>query len=159
MKTLDYSNLAVFGSIGSIVLLAGVAVLMKWISSQVSTRKNADSLTPADLKVLETSAERMIEEIKETAAVACRDLDDRCEDLRKLILLADQKVSLWAQLTSDSQQPKPIERRPQAVELDSQSRVYQLADSGMSSADIAREIEIPIGEVTLMLSLRSTARV
>lgn len=159
MKSLDYSNLAVFGSIGSVVLLAGVAVLMKWIASQVSTRKNADSLTPDDLRVLETSAERMIEEIKETASIACRDLDDRCEDLRKLILMADQKISLWAQLTQETQQPQTTEAPASPAETDIQSRVYQLADSGMPSADIARETELPVGEVTLMLSLRSTARV
>lgn len=165
MKTMDYSNLAVFGSIGSIVLLAGVAILMKWISSQVATRKHADSLTPADLRVLETSAASLVEEIKETASVACRDLDDRCEDLRKLILLADQKISLWAQLTADTEHPqpavRPIEHRlPEHTgEMDTQSRVYHLADSGLSSTDIAREMEIPVGEVTLMLSCRPTARV
>lgn len=159
MKTMDYSNLAVFGSIGSIVLLAGVAVLMKWISSQVATRKNADSLTPEDLRVLETSANRLVEEIKETASVAVRDLDDRCEELRKLVLMADQKISLWAQLT---QQPEAtaVEVTPSLVETPGDgSRIYELADAGMSPADIARETEMPVGEVGLMLSLRPTARV
>lgn len=159
MKPLDYSNLAVLGSIGSIVLLAGVAVLMKWVSSQVATRKHADSLTPADLKALETSAERLVEDIKETASVAIRDLDDRCDDLRKLILLADQKITLWAQLTQENQQPQPVLKPTEAIDTDPHSRVFELADSGMSAADIARELEMPVGEVTLMLSLRSTARV
>jgi len=177
MKPLDCSNLAVLGSVGTIVLLAGVAVLMKWVSSQVATRKQADSLTPADLRALESSAGQLIEEIKETASVAIRDLDDRCEDLRKLILIADQKISLWAELTSKAPQPvAPADlstpssdqhpeqmEHPELVEgcggTDSSTRVYELADSGVSAADIARETGMPLGEVTLMLSLRSTARV
>ena len=168
MKPIDYSNLAVFGSIGTIVLLAGVAVLMKWVSSQVAVRKHADSLTPADLRVLESSAERMIDEIKETAAVACRDIDDRCEDLRKLILIADQKITLWAQLTQEPQiavragksiaaaneHPEPVQVAEVSPEMDTQSRIYQMADAGMSAADIAREMEMPMGEISLMLSLR-----
>ncbi len=164
MKPIDCSNLAVFGSTGTIILLAGVAVLMKWISSQIATRAHAESLTPADLRVLEASAEKLIDDIKETASIACRDLDDRCEDLRKLILIADQKIALWAQLTSESQDvrhtehPEPTEAGEDA-DVEVQSRVYHLADSGSSAADIARETGLPIGEVTLMLSLRSAARV
>ena len=183
-KYLDYNNAAVYGGIASIVLLAGIAILLKWVSSQVSTRRHADSLTPEDLRVLETSANRLVEEIKETAAVACRDLDDRCEDLRKLILHADQKISLWAQLTSDTEPAKPsehpegvqhfgrptdhhpersTEQHPELVEgrvqPGPQSRIFELAEAGMSPADIARETEMPVGEVTLILSLRSTVRV
>lgn len=158
MKSIDCSNLAVFGSIGSIILLAGVAVLMKWISSQVATRKQAESLTPADLKVLETSAERMIDEIKETASVACRDIDDRCEELRKLILLADQKIGLWAQLEAESSRSAARTEPAPAETPDDGSQVYELADMGMSPADISRELGLPLGEVTLMLGLRSTAR-
>lgn len=169
MKPIDYSNFAVFGSIGTIVLLAGVAILMRWIHSQVGARKHADSLTPADLRVLETSAQKLIEDIKETAAIACRDLDDRCEDLRKLILIADQKVAVWSQLCAENPQPALLAERAEqypaphsqpAAEheeqrADARSTVYHLADSGISASDIARELEIPIGEVVLMLSLRT----
>lgn len=146
------------GSILSLLALAGVAILLKWVYSQIATRRHAEGLTPEDLRVLETSAGHLVEEIKETAAVAVRDLDDRCEDLRKLILMADQKIALWAQLTQQPETPVAASQI-ETEALEDGSRVYELADAGMSPAEIARQTEMPVGEITLMLSLRSTARV
>jgi hypothetical protein len=143
------------GIITSLVLLAGVGFVLKWMTSQFAVRRHAESLTPEDLNVLEQAAGRLVEEIKETAAVAVRDLDDRCEELRKLLLLADQRIALWSQIASESGVSAPAPRS----ESDSlEERVHELADAGMRPADIAQHANLPLGEVTLMLSLRSTVR-
>jgi len=157
-----------YGSLITLVIVAGIAVLVKWLAQSMAVRHSAESITPEDLKALEDASARMVDEIKETAAVAIRDLDDRCEQLRKLILIADQKVMLWSQIIADQTQPIAESKAPEVFtspiperseDADTAQRIYHLADSGMDPAEIAREAGQPIGEVELLLGLRSAARV
>lgn len=139
------------GIAATLALFGCVAFLLKWVTSQLSVRRNAESLTPEDLKVLEQAAGHLVDEIKQTAVVAVRDLDDRCEELRKLLLLADQRISLWSQIVNQTGAP---ETEVESVE----AKVRKMAASGIEPAEIARRVDLPLGEVNLVLSLSSTAR-
>ncbi len=147
----------IIGSFTTLVIVAGIAVLVRWMASSVAASRCAESITPRDLLVLEEASARLVGEIKETASLAIRDLDDRCEQLRKLILLADQKILLWSQIAADeTDSAKRNSEEP--ADLDSARRIYEFADAGLDAADIARRAGLPIGEVTLLLGLRSAAR-
>ena len=147
------------GSFITLIILAGIAVLVKWMASSMAISRSADSITPEDLKVLEEASARLVGEIKETASLAIRDLDDRCEQLRKLILLADQKIMLWSQIAEEqSERDSQIPQTSVSEEAGPAARIYELADAGLEPTDIARETDQPIGEVTLLLGLRSAVR-
>ena len=61
--------------------------------------------------------------------------------------------------------PRPVDRSPTAAEpaaaveptAGPHDAVYALADRGRSAAEIARELDVPRGEVDLILALRSPA--
>lgn len=149
----------ILGSVISLILLAALALGVRWMLSATAARGCAESLTPEDLQVLEEAAARLVDEIKQTAAVAVRDLDERCEKLRVLTIQADQRLALLAQEASAR---RSVAHCSQAVPAEDaaglKERIYALADEGAAADEIARRTGTPVGEVTLLLGLRPCAQ-
>lgn len=145
----------VLGSLLSIIVLVALALGLRWTLSAMSTRGSAESLTPEDLRVLENAAARLVDDIKQTADAAVRDLDERCEKLRVLTAHADQRLAMLAGQTEVAR--SSIAERPVSGD-GGRERVYALADEGLEADEIARVTAMPLGEVTLLLGLRPCAR-
>lgn len=148
----------ILGSIISLILLAGFALGLRWMLSAAGARTRAESLTPEDLQVLEDAAARLVDEIKQSAAVAVRDLDERCEKLRALTIQADQRLALLAQQASASPPASPAQSGPAQDAAGLRQRVYALADEGFTDDEIARRTGVTVGEVILLRGLRPCSR-
>ena len=146
------------GSVISLILLAALALGVRWMLCTSAARRHAESLTPEDLQVLEDAAVRLVDEIKQTAAVAVRDLDERCEKLRALTIQADQRLALLAQEASARPQASSAQCGPAENVAGLRQYVYDLADEGFTADEIARRTGVAVGEVTLLLGLRPCAR-
>ena len=77
---------------------------------------------------------------------AVAELGELTHRLEELIAQADQRIETLRDLTSS---PAVSATNPLA------RRIYQLADSGRDSAQIAQELEEHIGKVELILALRT----
>jgi cytoskeletal protein RodZ len=82
-------------------------------------------------------------------------LDNKAERLEQLLVQAEDRIAaLEAALAEMDASGRAAP--PQRVPLDPLTRsVYELADSGCSTVDIARQLDEQIGKVELILALRS----
>ncbi len=101
------------------------------------------------------SAEAVMAEMHDLARELAAQLEARSAKLEKLIRDADERL---ARLECVEAPPaRPVRSRPQAPATDPRhARVYELADRGLPTVEIAREIDRPTGQVELILALRRT---
>lgn len=106
-------------------------------------------------------------EMHETARELKAELDSKISVLQTLVRKADERIATLSaagersqtttslEFASDEAAPKPAVIPPGAPGNDALRRsIYQLADRGWDARSIATEIERPIGDVELILSLR-----
>jgi hypothetical protein len=111
---------------------------------------------------------QMMVELEDLTRRFSAQLDAKSIKLEKLMEEADQKIARLQQLqadpppasTSTSAAPKPAPAKP-PVDIDPPApvdplarQIYQLADSGQSSIQIAKRLDEQIGKVELILALR-----
>ena len=110
--------------------------------------------------------EAVMVEMQELTRVCAAQVENRVARLEMLLREADERI---AQLTAleenaETSRPAPPPARPTPVVRPSigsdelSQRVYALADSGLGSADIARELTEHTGKVELILALRQESR-
>jgi hypothetical protein len=98
---------------------------------------------------VERQMETLLVELSEMARQITGQLDTRAAKLAELIRQADEAIAKF---------DAPALRQNARVETEEDQRhaaVYQLADSGMDSGQIAQRLDRPNGEIELILALRS----
>jgi len=150
----------------SILMIAGILLLVIILMSKQKNRgrKRGPVSEPnerlADLRQSAAGRDTLhtvMADVEELAQRLAAQLDNKAARIEKLIADADDRL---ARLEQAAAQPAP-EAPPATPRLTNQSddptrsRIYELADKGLSSIDIARRLDQPTGHVELILSLRS----
>ncbi len=120
----------------SFVALAGMAVAavwgMKWMGRAGRAQSRRDNpLSPADLKLLEETAQRLMADLRATADECVARVDAACERARSAL---------------DAHGAK-------------QEAAVSALQTGESAADAARRAGVPTGEVELLRGLRAISLV
>jgi hypothetical protein len=104
--------------------------------------------------------------LRQTAHQVAEDLDAKADRLAMLIKHADRRIKALSELTegiASDGSPSVVTRTGRRVEPASApaalsdpiaEQVYQMADSGLTSLQIAQKLSQPTGNVELMLALR-----
>jgi len=116
--------------------------------------RGPSSASLARQRNVERQMESLLVELSEMARQITAQLDTRSAKLEALIREADEKISA---LRQGSQMPTTAAAPVwTAASIDPQHEaVYALADQGKSTAEIARQLNRPSGEVELILALRA----
>jgi hypothetical protein len=160
--TLDSGELK--GTIAIAMGVLGLAYLMYRSSAKKRRHDPLDRPSGPSLaqqRSVERQMQGLLVEMAEMARQISAQLDTRAAKLEELIRQADERIErMAAEKASSPVQAGPSERveppPPDAVAPEHQ-KIYKLADAGMSTPDIAREMAWPRGEVELVLSLRRSA--
>ncbi len=125
--------------------------------------ERAPGMSLAQQRSVERQRQNLLVELSEMARQISAQLDTRATKLEILIKDADQRLAELARMRANPPKdsiisapmedspniaPPPIEVDPRHVEI------YQLADSGQSTQDIAAKLDRPKGEIELILALR-----
>ena len=162
----------------AVVAVVGIGImLMISIRSKIA-RRNADRLSPRELiEQLKAAGRQRGEsqsasaELLESARELAAKLDNKAARLEVLIQQADERISLMSQLSptgavaQDGPPPTgaaepdrartPVAANGPPLSLDPLTQsVYELADTGYESIQIAQELDEQVGKVELILSLR-----
>ena len=162
----------------AVVAVVGIGVLLMISVRSKIARRNADRLSPRELIEQLKSAGRhrgdaqsASAELLESARQLAAKLDNKAARLEVLIQQADERISLMSQLSGTSgvahdgpsltrvaepdRARTPVSANGPPVSLDPLTQsVYELADSGYQSIQIAQELDEQVGKVELILSLR-----
>jgi hypothetical protein len=158
-----------------IAMAAIIFSVTRWRKNTIRKNKAKDaapmntspSTTPNALSVREvtTQIHAMLADIEETSRRATAQIQNRCVKLETLLTEADAKIARLESLLQDQsssprpQQPSTNPSQDRTVSTAAQdpaySAVYQLADQGKSSREIAQELNRQPGEIELILALRA----
>lgn len=105
-----------------------------------------------DQKELRKSMEELLVQLEEAATRINAQIDARMANLEALLRLADKHITRPAAPVA-----APAEKPPRAADAGPAQfqRVCDLADKGSPAIAIAEALQMPVGEVELMLNLRS----
>ncbi len=91
--------------------------------------------------------------------VSIRTADERIDILNRLLRTADGRPTIDTVVSEDGQAPLLPPEQPQVGRAEPpHARIYDLADGGRNSIQIARETGKTPGEIELILSLRESTR-
>ena len=162
----------------AVVAVVGISVLLMISIRSKIARRNADRLSPRELIEQLKSAGRhrgdaqsASAELLESAQQLAARLDNKAARLEVLIQQADERISLMSQLSGTGgvaqdgpsltgvaeldRARTPVAANGPPISLDPLTQsVYELADSGYQSIQIAQELDEQVGKVELILSLR-----
>ena len=123
--------------------------------------RGPSSASLARQRNVERQMESLLVELSEMARQITAQLDTRSAKLEALIHEADEKISLLRQggeISAQTPIAKTVPPQWTAASIDPQHEaVYALADQGKATAEIARQLNRPSGEVELILALRARA--
>jgi hypothetical protein len=85
-----------------------------------------------------------------------RDADDRIEKLSRLMKAADGAPTV--DITLEHEDPHDVRQCDSEDAGGPHAAIYRLADGGLQTSDIAREVSKTTGEIELILALRKTKR-
>jgi len=130
------------------------------------TTESRDEGLSGDLESLKSSLETMISEVEETAYRVPAELKEGSLALQELIREADRRVGQLQALLDQASKAYTSPARQEGSEpkseevklprqVDKNQLVYQLADEGLAEDEIARRLNLGIGEVQLILNLRT----
>ncbi len=153
----------------SLLLWGGGVLLALWAASRLrlalktrldarGSSAGAGSPNPEDLRALARDLEELADRLAER-------LDAKAERLEQLLRRADEQTAALAEPPSPtysslapraSRDPgaKPPRLVAECTTDPATSRIYALADSGVSARDISQQLDEPIGKVQLILALR-----
>ena len=162
----------------AVIAIVAIGVLLMISIRGKIARRNANRPSPRELidqfkeaARHRTDAQSASAELLDAARQMAAKLDNKSARLEVLIRQADQRIAQMSQLppavgnnqaasplTSDVRPtlpPMQVAPREPAVSLDPLTQsVYELADSGYQSIQIAQELDEQVGKVELILSLR-----
>ena len=168
----DSSVPLLLGALCLVILL--VSLLRRWQQRSATGR----DLTRAQLarlreqREVQQSMEELLGQLEEVTNRINAQLDARFARLEALLGAADERIGRPSVTASAVQEAAPVVKEQSeaapAVERDAaercdawparRKRILELADAGTTSAGIADVLHIPIGEVELVLNLRSYER-
>lgn len=147
------------GSIGATTL-----ILFRIAARRRQATPNSQEVAPSATSRTPRGVERWEAELHEFAREVEARLDNKIAALQQLLILADQRT---AKLESLGLEPLPQQTAtepaatlsgphfpPSANRHNTQTAVIAMHDAGNGAAAIANRLQLPIGEVELMLSLR-----
>jgi hypothetical protein len=94
----------------------------------------------------------MLSELEQLASRIDRRLNQRMEKLTELICEADETIDRLQRRSNDAADPD----RPQGAHDPACRQVLALAGQGLDAIEIARRMEMDVGEVQLVLQLQET---
>jgi hypothetical protein len=155
------------------ILLIGLGMLtIMYVIVRPMMRRRRDPLeggtpfriTPSQQRQVEQQMSSLLVEMSEMARQVTSQLDTRAARLEVLIQQADQRIEQLRAATpardaaiSDADEPAQVRLRPADAEAPADPRhtqVYDLADQGLTSRQIAERLDRPDGEIELILALR-----
>lgn len=161
-----------------VLIITAVLVMRLWRGRRRAAAYNAKPITERVASRFGTArpadgVERMeavMAEMQDLTRLCAAQIENRVAKLETVIRDADARIArLEALGGAPSPTPAPIapvvpvvrpvpERRSIIGADELSQRVYALADSGLSAADVARELEEHTGKVELILALRQESR-
>jgi hypothetical protein len=159
------------GTIETTLLLLGLVLVISALMMAAAKRRKRQggSLTAREQmqRLDQTSGmrgdlEQLMVEIEQLAKRMGAQLDVKAMRLEQLLRQADQRVAELERLQraepgQASAPPAPRPQAPPAAPEDPLARnIYQLADAGNDSIEIARQLNEHVGKVELILALRRT---
>ncbi len=104
---------------------------------------------------VERQMQNLLVELNDMARQMSAQIDTRSAKLERLIADADTRIAIME--AGHGQKPdSPMKLVMPAAVDPRHAEVYALADAGRSSAEIARQLHRPSGEIELILALRAT---
>lgn len=159
-----------------VLIITAVLVMRLWRGRRRAAAYNAKPITERVASRFGTArpadgVERMeavMAEMQDLTRLCAAQIENRVAKLETVIRDADARIArLEAMSGAPSPAPvapvvpvvRPAPERRSIIGADELSqRVYALADSGLSAADVARELEEHTGKVELILALRQESR-
>ncbi|HRQ72528.1 MAG TPA: hypothetical protein PLU35_05830 [Phycisphaerales bacterium] len=153
------------GPLPGLLIAAGLMIIlfivMRKVQQRIAARAQQDMSPRERIDALRTqaaerdSAEAVMAEMHDLARELAAQLEARAAKLEKLIRDADERLSRLDALEAPrARSGRQVSPTPTADPL--HTRVYELADRGLPTVEIAREIDRPTGQVELILALRRT---
>lgn len=133
--TLDAGSMILIAAAG--LVIGGAALI--WLGRTRAAHEDA----------AHAAARHEIDELKRLTAELTRELDGRAARLESLINRAERTQHAFMPA------PEPERPAPASPSDPGQQQVHQLADMGLAPVEIARRLQIPTGQVELILSLRA----
>ncbi len=124
--------------------------------SPVQYRREIDSAN-RETGEIRDDMERLLGELETLSAKMNAQLDEKNAQLQETIRDADQRVFALRALVQATRQPDASQSSPSSIpsrEESRKARIYELAGTGLTTLEIARQMEQPVGEVELILNLR-----
>jgi AraC-like DNA-binding protein len=119
-------------------VFGGVALFF-WLQNAMTSHRDKEALTAADLRLLQESVETLIQRLKVASDEAVAEIDHRQREMQRLLDRIDDKLA--AQPSS-----KP-------VALD---EISALVEEGLEEAEIARRAGLSRAEVELLLEMQAS---
>lgn len=160
----DGSNLGAFLLALGIVILTVTLLfrLRRRLRSGRPLRTQSGNHAPqTNLSLQRQTLEALMVEVQELTRLCAAQMENRATRLEKLIREADDRLAKLEQHTGVRDHSVRIPERPGAPSAFLRhhadpitDRIYQLADKGVPSVEIARELDEHTGKVDLILALR-----
>lgn len=156
----QWAVLALLGFVGLAIIVA------RWRSrpldgSPTQYRREIDSAN-RETGQIRDDMERLLSELETLSTKLNTQLDQKHAQLQETIRDADQRVFALRALVqaARSGESPAAASAPLSREEARKARIYELSEKGMTTLEIARQMEQPVGEVELILNLRraETAR-
>lgn len=141
--------------------------LPKGVAAEISPRVTS-------MRDVGVQIQALLTDVEDTARRAAAQVDNRYVKLEILLAEADEKIKRLEELSGAAgERAESVEARrtvalvretqagegtPEAGEASASEPVYQLADGGMNSRDIAQKLGKQPGEVELILALRASGK-
>lgn len=158
MLDISLENLLLFASLFINLLVIGVLTLHILKDGKIKEGQAAASIDEESLKGLVTHMEDLVMECERVSRNLCDRLASKeqgCEDLlrrmdrKKDAIIAQYVSQLRRGPLDDADLPVDAEIKDHEI-----NQVVTLADTGLTPSEISRRLDIPVGEVKLMLSLQ-----
>lgn len=151
-----FRGLALFSfteALPAVLMFGGLLLLLWAIRDRLAPRAGPTPRQP-DGRDAEAAdrLQSVVRDSEELAGLIAAQMDRQAERLERLIADADIRIRKLERLTLEAAQPRPAPRTDDTDPLS--ARIYDLADQGMPSVEIARQLDQQTGKVELILALR-----
>ncbi len=134
-----------------LLLLAGFVHCLIRLNS-LEKKHDAGKDSGMDWQYLILSLNQSVDEALKASEKINEDIERKQASAAEISDELNRKIQALQNLLAQMPAPRTRPRKPDAD--DKYSKVVQLADQGLNSQEIARKVQIPVGEVELTLNLR-----
>ena len=144
--------------VGGMLILAFTALRIRSNSLSRQQRQRPQAPVPATVRPEQVRAmaeelSALLSEVQETARRVAAQIENRASALELRLAEADEKIRQLEALRRDLDS---VAATPSVATADTRhARVYDLADRGHTAREIAQQLDMPPGEVELILNLRA----